>query len=164
MPVSFSHIPANWKQPLYWVEIDSSKAGLPVFRMPALLVGIKATAGTALPDVPVPVQSPAVAEQLFGKGSHLTAICKAFFNNNASQETWALPVAEPTGTTATGTITITAAASAPGVLSLYIAGQLVPVAVAVADTVTNIGANIVAAINANADLSPRAIAPRWLPR
>ena len=27
MPISFNRIPANWKVPLYWVEVDSSKAG-----------------------------------------------------------------------------------------------------------------------------------------
>ena len=99
MPISFSSIPSNWRQPLYWVEVDSSLAGLPIFPLPALLVGIKLTTGTAQPDVPVPCQSAAVANKLFGQGSHLAAICAAFFKNNASQEVWCLPVAEAVGAT-----------------------------------------------------------------
>jgi phage tail sheath gpL-like len=40
MPISFSQIPADLKIPLYWVEVDPSKAGLPVLYQPSLLVGI----------------------------------------------------------------------------------------------------------------------------
>lgn len=152
MPISFSGIPSNWKQPLYWVEVDSSKAGLPVFRLPALLVGQKLATGTALVDNPIPVQSAALAEKLFGKGSHLAAICKAFFKCNAAQETWALPVAEPAGVAATGTITFSASPTAAGTLHLYIAGQHVAVSVAVADTPTLVATNTAAAINAVLDL------------
>jgi phage tail sheath gpL-like len=39
MPISFQDIPANWKQPLYWVEIDGSKAGYPRSHMRSLVVG-----------------------------------------------------------------------------------------------------------------------------
>ena len=39
MPISFSNIPADLKIPLYWVEIDPSKAGLPVLYQPSLIVG-----------------------------------------------------------------------------------------------------------------------------
>jgi len=39
MPISFSHIPADLKIPLYWVEVDPSMAGLPVLYQPALIVG-----------------------------------------------------------------------------------------------------------------------------
>ena len=40
MPISFSNIPANLKIPLYWVEVDPSKAGLPVLYQPSLIVGV----------------------------------------------------------------------------------------------------------------------------
>lgn len=158
MPVSFSSIPSNWRQPLYWVEVDSSKAGLPVFRLPALLVGIMLPAGTADPDIAIPVQSNSVAENSFGKGSHLAAVCKAFFRCNASQETWALPVAEPTGTAATGTITVSSPATEPGILDLYIAGQHVAVVCSPGDTNDEIASAIAAAINENLDVPVTAAA------
>jgi phage tail sheath gpL-like len=44
MPISFNDIPANWRQPLYWVEIDGSKAGYPRSHMRTLLVGTMLTA------------------------------------------------------------------------------------------------------------------------
>ena len=39
MPISFSQIPQNIKVPLYWVEVDPSKAGLPTLNLRALIVG-----------------------------------------------------------------------------------------------------------------------------
>src|SRR5262252_42245 len=43
MPISFSQIPAGWRQPLYWVEIDGSMAGFPVTHLRSLLVGTMIT-------------------------------------------------------------------------------------------------------------------------
>ena len=40
MPVSFNQIPANWRMPLYWVELDPSMAGLGTTPGRSLLVGI----------------------------------------------------------------------------------------------------------------------------
>jgi phage tail sheath gpL-like len=114
--------------------------------------------GTAQPDVPIPCQAPALAEKLFGKGSHLTAIAKAFFKTNASQETWCLPVAEATGAAATGTITVATAPTEAGMLDLYIAGQHVPVFVAADDTVDDVASNIAAGVAANLDLPVTAAA------
>lgn len=160
MPVSFNNIPANWKNPLYWVEVDSSKAGLPVFKMPALLVGVKLAVGTAPPDVPIAVSSVAMADAAFGRGSQLAAMAKVFFLNNASQQVIALPVAEPAaGSIATGTITVATAPTQAGQIDLYIAGHNVPVGVAATDTVTMVALAIAAAVNANLDLPVVAPAP-----
>src|SRR4029077_15716750 len=112
MPVSFANIPANWRLPLYWVEVDPSKAGLWTIRQPALLVGIKTTEGEALPDVPIPIGTQAQANKQVGEGSHLANMFKAFFVNNFAHEVWGLPVAEPVGgTAAAGKITVSLDAS-----------------------------------------------------
>src|SRR4029077_3852243 len=105
MPISFSHIPSGWRMPLYWVELDSSKAGLPGFAGRSLLVGIMNTTGaTAVVNVPVPVASQAKADALFGQGSMLAMMFRTFYANNFANEVWGLPVAEPAGAAATGTI------------------------------------------------------------
>jgi phage tail sheath gpL-like len=39
MPISYDQIPAQWRMPLFWAEIDPSQAGLPIVRQPALVVG-----------------------------------------------------------------------------------------------------------------------------
>jgi phage tail sheath gpL-like len=150
MPISFSRIPANWKMPLYWVELDSTKAGLPINRQPALLTGIKRTAASGVVNVPVAVSSQAQADSLFGRGSQLAGMFRAYFANNWAQEVWALPVAEGT-TAATFTATVSGTATAAGTLHLYIGGRHVPVAVTSGDTATVVGASIAAAVTADLD-------------
>ena len=59
MPVSFNSIPANWRMPLYWVEVDPSMAGYPRSRLTSLLFGLMTSEGTAVPNVPIPVPSQA---------------------------------------------------------------------------------------------------------
>jgi phage tail sheath gpL-like len=154
MPVSFSRIPANWKLPLYWVEIDPSKAGLWTLRQPALLVGVM-TDGIALPDVAIPIGSQAQANKQFGQGSQLANMFAAFFRNNFANEVWGLPVADlTTGTAATGTITVTVDAGGheAGTINLYIGGQHVPVNIGATDTLNEINVAISAAVNDNFDL------------
>ena len=130
MPISFSHIPASWKVPLYWVEVDSSKAGLPSNVLPSLLVGIKSTAKTtgATVEIPVPIASQAQADEAFGQGSHLSRMFMAYFKNNWAGEVWGLPTAEGSAA-ATGTITVTSPPTAAGTYHLYIGADHVPVAV-----------------------------------
>jgi len=162
MPISFSNIPADWRLPLFWAEVDPSKAGLWTIRQPALLVGIKepAPAGLALPDVAIPIASQAQADKQFGQGSQLALMFRAFFAGNASHEVWGLPVAEPAaGTAATGTIiaTIGAGGHEAGTIHLYVAGKHVPVNIGAADTVTQIHSAIAAAINDDFDLPVSAV-------
>jgi phage tail sheath gpL-like len=153
MPISFSQIPAEIKVPLYWVEVDPSRAGLPVLLQPALLVGIKIAAGAAPADIPLAIGSQAQADEAFGQGSELARMFKAFFANNTSGIVYGLPVAEPSGgTAASGTITVTTPATEPGTIHLYIGGTHVPVNVGASDTVNDIHVAISAAINANDDL------------
>jgi phage tail sheath gpL-like len=148
MPISFNNIPANIKVPLYWVEVDPSMAGLSSINLVALMVGVKLTAGTATADIPVPIGSQAQADAAFGAGSELSRMFQAYYANNFANEVWGLGVAEPSGgTSATGTITITAPPTAAGTISLYIAGSSVPVNIMTTDTPTTIAAAIVSAIN-----------------
>jgi phage tail sheath gpL-like len=237
MPISFNDIPANWKQPLYWVEVDGSMAGLPVSHMRSLLVGVMLTAGVApnivsaavvaaggsgyavndtitltdgviltvatvtagavatvaianhgsvagtppanpvaqvsssgagfgatftltwvagtvstngvgIPNVPIAVGRQMDADHLFGQGSELACMFRAFFANNFANELWALPVPESTGgARATGTITVTSPPTEAGTIALYIAGYNVEVNVGATDTVNTIAQNINDAIN-----------------
>jgi phage tail sheath gpL-like len=159
MPISFSNIPATWRVPLYWVEVDPSKAGFPVNRQAALLVGTKLTTGaSAAIDIPIPIASQAQADAAFGKGSELARMFKAFFANSWSQETWGLPVTD-VGTAATHTITVTGAIVDAGTYHLYVGGTKVPVQLSTTDnTPTLVATKIAAAINANTDLPATAVA------
>jgi phage tail sheath gpL-like len=148
MSISFSRFPANWRMPLHWIEVDPSKAGLPTFNQPALLVGTKNTAAPAPANIPILVSTVEQARSYFGDGSMLALMFTAFFANNFAHQVYGLPIAEPAGgTAATGTITVTGPATAAGTIALYVAGQLIQVAVAAADTANTIAASINTAIN-----------------
>jgi phage tail sheath gpL-like len=163
MPISFNRIPANWRNPLYWVEVDSSKAGLPISEARSLLVGLMNQSGSGIikgsgaVNVPVPIASKAQADAAFGQGSHLAMMFNTYFANNWANETWGLPLAEGT-TAATGTITITGAPSAAGTYDLYIAGINVSVGIGATDSISTVATNVAAAINSNADLPVTAVA------
>jgi phage tail sheath gpL-like len=152
MPISFNHIPANWKMPLYWVEVDPSKAGLPTNVKPSLLVGmlngsgVGAIKGTALPNIMIPIASQAQADQAFGQGSHLASMFRAYFANNWAGQVYGLPLAEGSSP-ASGTVTISTPPTAAGQIDLYIAGYNVPVAVGATDIVGTVATNMAAAIN-----------------
>ena len=159
MPISFNRIPSNWKMPLYWVEVDGSKAGLPTNVKPAMLVGIMndtgagAIKGTGTVNVPIPVSSQAQADYLFGQGSQLAMMFRAYFANNWAGQVYGLPLAPPAaGTAATGTIKVASAPTAAGTLHLYICGYHVPVGIGATDTTNNVATNISAAINAATQL------------
>src|SRR6188474_2300442 len=107
MPVSFNSIPAAWKMPLYWVEVDPSMAGYPRSRLTSLLIGLKGSDGSAVANVPIPVPSQADARQLFGYGSMLDSMVESFTKNNFAQELWVVPIDEAAaGVAAAGPITV----------------------------------------------------------
>jgi phage tail sheath gpL-like len=141
-------------------EIDPSKAGLPVARQPALLVGQMLSTGTATPDVAVPIGTQAQADQRFGQGSHLANMFKAFYKNNFAQEVWGLPLDDPAaGTAATGTITVTTVPPiGAGTIHLYIGGEHIGVSVGASDTPATIATAIMDEINDEEDLPVTATA------
>jgi len=159
MPISFSQIPANIKVPLYWVEVDPSKAGLPVLKQPALIVGTMIAPGDATPDVPIAVGSQAQADAHFGMGSELSRMFKAYFANCFSGEVWGLPVSEPVGAVAaTGTVQVMTVPTEAGTIHLYVGGEHIPVNVAATATKDEIATAIADAINEDTTLAVTAAA------
>jgi phage tail sheath gpL-like len=157
MPISFNYFPANWRMPLYWVEVDPSKAGLPVFEPQALLVGhadAQALSDTeTAPNTPIPIGNMDDATRRFGAGSMLEAMFRSFFANNFAMLVFGLPIPEPTaGVAASGTIKVTAAPTIPGTFDLYIAGQHISVGVQGTDTEAVVASAIADTINATVSL------------
>jgi phage tail sheath gpL-like len=156
-------IPESWKLPLFWAVVDGSKAGNLSEAHRALIVGQMFTsggnAGLQPVSVPTPVGSLALAGQYFGIGSMIYRQIKKFLEVNTTQQLWAVGVAEPSaGTAATGSITISTAATASGVLTVYIGGQKVSINVGSTDVVGTIATNLAAAINLLPEISVTAVA------
>ena len=148
MPIAFAQIPANIKVPLYWVEVDPSKAGLPTLNLRALLVGCMNDDAIAPPNIPVAIGTVAQAEEKFGPGSELAQMFQAFFRNNFANEVWGGPVQQSAGAVAaTGTITVTTPPSEAGTIHLYIAGHHLGINVGATDTSDQVATAIAAAIN-----------------
>lgn len=159
MPVSFSSFPADWKLPLVWIEVDSSQAGTVPLTQPVLLIGQKLAAGTAPADVPIAIASVEDAGSFFGIGSMLERMVVAFLKDNAAALLYCIPLAEPAaGVAALGSITVTTAATAPGVLVHYIGGQRVPVSIIGNETASQQATKIANAINAVTTLPVTAVA------
>lgn len=151
--ISFNYIPTNVRVPLFYAEMDGSQAGYFAQNKRALLIGQKLVAGTQAVNTAVIVSTTDQAKVLFGQGSMLARMHALYRQQDPFGEVWCIAVADAgAGVAATGTITVTGPATAAGTISLYIAGQLVSVAVASADAANTIAASINTAINAATDL------------
>lgn len=152
--IPFQNVPSNLRTPLFFAEVDNSHANTATVNQNTLIVGQMLKTGTATADESVICSSSANAKVLCGKGSMLAAMMDVYLQNDSSGTIYLLPVADAaTGMTgAEGKLTITGVPTANGVISLYIAGLRVQVAVVPTDTSAVIGGAIVTAISANVDL------------
>ncbi len=159
MAISFNEVPNTIRVPWMYVEFDSSRAvrGAQAQAYKTLIVGqmISAgdNAGSASPEVPIRVRSKNQADELFGPGSQISQMCAKYFENNTLTETWAIPLEDDVaGVKATGKFVIAGAATAAGIVNLYIGGERVRVSVADEDTASTVATALREAINANLDL------------
>ena len=147
--MNFSQIPNSLLVPGFWTEFDNSAAaGSGIMPWTVLLIGSMLSGGSAEANVPVQIFSDDEADNLFGKGSQTALMVRAFRKNNPLMPLWAVGVADGT-TKATLSVTFTGTATAAGVVSLYVAGQNVNIAVASGDTASDVVDSVVAAITAN---------------
>ena len=150
---ALTDIPQNLKQPLFYLVVDGSQAGLNTQDEPALLTGQMFSTGIAAKNVPIAVGSASNAAALFGYGSMLHRMAVVFFTIAPNHIVYMMAVADPAaGVAAQGSISVTSTAATAGTISLYIAGQSVPILATGLDTADALATKIAAAINANAML------------
>jgi phage tail sheath gpL-like len=153
MTVSFSKIPSNLRLPLFYAEVDNSQANSGAQNQRTLIIGQITTAGNAVPSVPVISAGVNDAKAKGGPGSMLHLMTLAYKASDNFGEVWFLPLADAAQSIkAIGSVAVTAPPSASGVISLYIAGQLVSVTVTATDTVATTAASIIAQVNQNTAL------------
>ena len=151
--VPFSNIPANLRVPLFFAEVNNSQANSGQQTQRALIIGQILASGQAAANVPIISQGVGDASVQGGAGSMLALMTQAYRAADNFGELWYLPVADAAGAVAAaGSVTFAGAPTANGSISLYIAGQLVSVPVAITDTPTTICTAAVAAINAATNL------------
>lgn len=161
MTVSFNSIPTALRVPFVAAEFDSSKAsqGPALLAYSALMIGQKITAGSGVANTIYPVTSADDLIAIAGRGSQLHRMAIAWFASNNSTSL-SVGVLDDNGAAvvATGTVTISTAATADGTLALYLGGTRITVAVTALDAVGTIATAVAAAINADLDLPVTAIA------
>lgn len=148
MSVLFNNTPGNLLVPFFYAEINSG--GSPFEGNPRLLlVGQKLSGGSATAGAPLgPIQSAAEADALFGVGSMLSFMWRSARKAAPFQPLWALPLADPSGAAAVGSITITTAPGVTGAGLVWILGRRIAFQVNSADANTAVATSLVAAINA----------------
>ncbi|MFQ6243655.1 phage tail sheath subtilisin-like domain-containing protein [Yersinia enterocolitica] len=159
MTIPFTHIPSNLRTPLFFAEFDNSQANTATTTQRTLIIGQMLNSGTLPADVPVLVSSVATVAGQCGAGSMLHGQIAAYLANDIAGEIYILPLADTEAmVAATGKITVTTQASATGVISLYIAGIRVQVAVVATDEVAAVATALTAAINTTTSLPVTAAA------
>lgn len=154
MSISFNHIASDVRVPLFYAEMDNSRANTAQDSSRALLLG------HALPDAPIktntPVRMPteALAQKLTGRGSQLHRMVTAYRRIDPLGELWviAVPEPKPPGGPAWSCLGLVGKPQAPGVLSLWIGCRRIRVAVNPAQTLDEIADHLTQAINTASDL------------
>jgi phage tail sheath gpL-like len=145
--VPFNNVPGNTLVPFASFEFNSG--GTPYSgETQELLVGQMTSTGNAPAGVPYgPIASTADAIARFGLGSMLVSMYNTARLQAPTQEIWALPLVDPAGAAAAGSILFTAPGVA-GAALIEVMGRLVAWQVNASDTASTIATNAVAAVNA----------------
>ena len=162
--ISFPNIPSNLRVPLFYADLDPSKANSGSATQRALVIGQITSAGTAAPGVATISQGVNEAKTLGGQGSMLAAMIDVYRKADTFGELWQLPLADDVAAVAaTGSLTFTAPATETGVLSLYVAGNLVSITATPTMSLAQLATALVAAITAKPDLVVSAVVDSTTP-
>lgn len=157
MSISFGEIPADNLVPMFMTEFDNSNAAKGgAMPWKNLLIGQALSANSANTGTLKLVTSDEQADALYGAGSQIARMIRAFRKNTRNSELWALAVADGT-TAAEGSIAVSFSGSASvapksGAIRLMIGGQSVNADVVAGKTAIQVATAIVEAINANPQL------------
>lgn len=161
MSMSFSEIPADNLVPIFATEFGGSNAAKSgAMPWKNLIVGQPLSSKMSQNGYLTLITSDEQADALFGSGSQLALMIKAFRKNTKSSELWALPIADKASSAAaTGSLTFSVSGTednptlpAAGVVRLMIDGQSCPVNVAAGDIAGAVANKAAAAINEKVNL------------
>lgn len=145
-------VPSNIYIPFVGVEFDNSQAfsGPATVPINPLLVGQLTSGGTGTAETKYSVSNADEVSVLGGAGSHIHMMAKSYFKNVSTAPCTIIMLADAGGSTAATVVTsITGtAATEAGELDIYFNGIRVATSVAVGDTPTTVGDNVVLAVAA----------------
>lgn len=145
----FNSIPGDLAHPLVFNEIDASNAvpGASTAPQALLVFGQCLCSKNAYANVAKPINSVADAAAISGYGSQFEVACRTALAGKGTVPMFGIPIADPAGSKSTRDLTFTGTATAAGVISLLVHGQLVQAGVAVGDDGTDCASSVKAAVN-----------------
>lgn len=152
MAISFNTIPSNIRVPLFYGEIDNSQANVVNGgSWNAILMGQMLDEASATELTPVIVSQTSQANSIFGRGSQLARMVKAFRQNCPTGQLYCIPV-KVTGEKAKARLKIKGTSTEGGYINLYVASDRVRVVVPQKTQDTQIAALMITAVNSQPDL------------
>lgn len=159
MTIPFSNVPGDARVPLFYAEMDNSRANSATASQSTLIIGQQLDTATQTVNEPFLASSASTVGGVCGYGSMIHNMMAAYLKNDSAGKIYLLPIADGSETlAATGTIKITATATAAGTVSLYIGGVRVQIAVTTADSTTTVASDLADAINKKTELPVTAAA------
>lgn len=155
MSITFNFVPTGAAASAVFVEQEpvSRGTGSPVIPHKILIPGQYDSGKSPTDNIPQLILDLDDAWDRYGRGSLLSLLIEAALRKRGTVPIYALPLADAgAGVQATGTLVITGPASADGILAVYVGGVRIPVTVTNAQTATQIGDAVAAAITAALDL------------
>lgn len=144
--ISFNNISNDNRVPFFYAEMDNSQANSGSTQMRRLVIAPANDDTAGEFEVALATQESEV-RALAGSGSPLAEAYAKWRQGDPMGEVWVLPVRLAQGAVASGKVTISGAASEPGVLSFYVADTRVQVAIVNGMAAAAVGAALAAAIN-----------------
>ncbi len=149
--ISFDQIPASIRKPGKYFEFNTKLAvrTLPANKQSMLIIGQRLTAGTVAQLIPTRVFSDAEAATYFGAGSIAHLMARAAIKANAYLDltVCALDDSASAPVARVQTLAITGPASGSGTLTLYVGNARYQIGIASAETATEIGTALKAALD-----------------
>ncbi|MBQ0956929.1 phage tail sheath subtilisin-like domain-containing protein [Serratia symbiotica] len=154
MTVPFNRLPPNQRAPFFYAEFDNSMANSATTVQRTLLIGQMLATATATPGIPQKVSSDSLVAGICGNGSMLHNMMTVYLTNDPAADIWILPLSDGASgiVPASGKLQVLTAATATGVLSIYIAGMRVQLTVVSTDDKGAVATAIAAAINGQSTL------------
>lgn len=149
--ISFPTIPANIRVPLFWAEVDNSRANTAQDSGASLLFGHKLAAGSMATETLTAIQTVNQAKSFAGEGSQLARMVEAYRNVDPFGSLYCIAVPE-SGTAATGSVVITGTATTNGSITFYIGNRSVNVTISASFGGVDIASNAAYFINLIPDL------------
>ena len=147
--IDFDEVGYDIYKPGAYLEIRPRYDGKGLAEWPTrvLIVGPKLASGSGVALTKYRITRPEDGIALCGAGSAGAAMVDAFKRANAASDVYLVPVAdEGVATAATGSVTVTGAATAGGVLALYVDDNRVPVTVTAGMTAAQVATAAAAAL------------------